>query len=134
MRVRVVPPADVTSKDVAEYLLDRLDQPRNRGGRRLQTNTSEGPLEVWRDEQGRVHIKHSSLRGKKVEISSTVKDSDSETDLELNPQPKSDKGNEISVRLDRRGNFLKSSENIFTLKSFLEANPIALSYVKATVT
>ena len=104
VRVRVAPPADVTSKDVAESLLDRLDQPRNRGGRRLQTNTSEGQLEVWRDQAGRVHIKHHELRSKK--------------------------GDEISVRLNRRGNFLKSSENIFTLKSFLEANPIALSYLK----
>jgi hypothetical protein len=108
VRVRVTPPADVTSKDVAESLLDRLDQPRNRGGKRLQSNTSEGQLEVWRDAAGRVHMKHPRLR--------------------------SDKGDEISVRLDRRGNFLKSSENIFTLKMFLEANPIALSYVKATVT
>jgi hypothetical protein len=61
-----------------------------------------------KDAAGRVHMKHPRLR--------------------------SEKGDEISVRLDRRGNFLKSSENIFTLKSFLEANPIALSYVKATVT
>ena len=104
VRVRVAPPADVTSKDVAESLLDRLDQPRNRGGRRLQTNTSEGQLEIWRDAAGRVHIKHPELRSKK--------------------------GDEISVRLNRRGNFLKSSENIFSLRMFLEANPIALSYLK----
>ena len=108
VRVRVTPPADVTSKDVAESLLDRLDQPRNRGGKRLQSNTSEGQLEVWRDAVGRVHMKHPRLR--------------------------SDKGDEISVRLDRRGNFLKSSENIFTLKSFLEANKIALSYLRAALT
>ena len=108
VRVRVVPPADVTSKDVAESLLDRLDQPRNRGGRRIHFNGPDGQLEVWRDQAGRVHIKHHELRSKK--------------------------GDEISVRLNRRGNFLKSSENIFSLKSFLETNPIALSYVKATVT
>lgn len=102
-RVKVAPLADVTSKDVAEALLERLDQPRNRGGRRIQSNCPEGQLEIWRDKAGRVHIKHPRLR-----------------------QGERD---EISVRLNPRGNFLKSGQNIVTFKIFLETNPLALSLV-----
>jgi hypothetical protein len=109
--------ADVTSKDVAEALLQRLDQPRNRGGRRIQSNTPDGVLEVWRSD-GRVYIKHPRLRknekGEKVDRKSS--------------------SDEISLRLERRGNYLKSAENIFVLRDFLENNEVALSYLKVSLT
>ena len=108
MLVRATAPADVTSKDVAEALLERLDLPRNRGGRRIQSNTPDGQLEIWRDAGGRVHLKHRRFRN--------------------------EKSDEISIRLQRRGNYIKSTENIFSLKMFLEANDLVMSYLRAALT
>jgi hypothetical protein len=104
VRVRNMPIAEKTAKDVAEDILGRLDQPRNRGGRRIQSNTTDGVLEVWRDGSGRVHFKHPRLR--------------------------SSAGDEISIRLDKRGSYLKSGENIFALKNLLESNDVLLSCSK----
>jgi hypothetical protein len=92
-------------KSTSEEVLATLDQPSNRGGRRLTFNTPDGQITLWRDEKGWVTFKFK--------------------------RPNIDKKEELVVHLlPCKSKTLKTSDNIQKLTKFLGDNEVLASYLE----
>lgn len=96
-------------KSTSEEILATLDQPSNRGGRRLTFNTPDGQITMWRDDKGWVNFKHPRPKRK--------------------DEPK--KEDELAVHLvPCRSKTLKTSDNIAKLCKFLGDHEDLASYLE----
>ena len=99
-------------KSTSEEVLATLDQPSNRGGRRLTFNTPDGPITLWRDEKGWVTFKFNRPNIDKKD-------------------PNIDKKEELVVHLlPCKSKTLKTSDNIQKLTKLLGDNEVLASYLE----